>query len=479
MQTGLLKGAKFMNKKTKRIFDINITGYDTDYVFKTIEKDGYFYEGKLLNKWTKYFYDAKVILDIGANLGNHSLYWAINTDCQMIYSFEPFKPNFELLEENVKNNNLKNVTPVNMGVGAAKSKAVIKNFDETNYGATSIEVSEENKEGQVEVIDIDSFVEENEINNIDFIKIDTEGFEENVLSGMKHVLSEMKPVLWIEVSAESYKNVFDTLSNYEYNVIDVSGFNVLFIPKTNCEEKNIIPYEESNYAENMFAYLEKVNVYYGNYIKLKDIVSDKDKRINEILENYNRLKSKNEESAQKYRTITENYNVLKSKNHELQNRNIELKARNDEFAEKYKAANENYAALKAKNAEAAEKYRTVTENYNNLKLKNEEINNKYQTLSEDYTGLKTEHGKLVDKCHEINSLYGKKLEEEYKSNADEIKMLNELKGVIKKLETQNNYLKSENAEYQRKMQLIKDTFIGKILVWGYHKYKNLKTKFVK
>ncbi len=187
---------------------------------------------------------------------------------------------------------------------------------------------------------------------------------------------------------------------------------------------------------------------------------------------YKQLKENEVESAQKYRTVTENYNVLKSKNQELQNRNIELKARNDEFAEKYKAANENYATLKAKNAEAAEKYRTVTENYNNLKLKNEEINNKYKTLSEDYA-------ELVNKCHEINSLYGKKLEEEYKSNADEIKMLNELKGVIKKLETQNNYLKSENAEYQRKMQLIKDTFIGKILVWGYHKYKNLKAKFVK
>mgnify|MGYP005758863813 CR=1 FL=1 len=173
---------------------------------------------------------------------------------------------------------------------------------------------------------------------------------------------------------------------------------------------------------------------------------------------YKQLKENEVKSAQKYRTVTENYSGLKSKNEELQARNLELKTKVDE---------------------AAEKYRTVTENYNNLKLKNEEINNKYQTLSEDYTGLKTEHGKLVDKCHEINSLYGKKLEEEYKSNADEIKMLNELKGVIKKLETQNNYLKSENAEYQRKMQLIKDTFIGKILVWGYHKYKNLKTKFVK
>ena len=512
-----------MQKSTKNFLDISITGYDTDYVFKTIEKSGYFYEGKLLNKWTKYFDRAKVVFDIGANLGNHSLYWSINLDCQAIYSFEPFKPNFDLLCENIKQNNIKNIIPLNAAVGRKKSKAVIKKFDETNYGATSIEISQKLDANSVDVISIDSFVAEKGISEIGFVKIDTEGFEENVLLGMKEVLRTMSPALWIEVSAESHKNVFDILLPLGYKIIDVSGFNVLFLPAAKCRDQNIKCYDESNYITNMFIYLKKVNIYYGNYIKLKDSICNKDKQLQDILKNYNALKEKNNEASQKYRSVTENYNAIKSKNEQLHSRNVELVSKVNEISSKYKTIQENYSVINEQNVEVSKKYQNILEKYDALKAEKDKGDNEYHTLFKKYNELVSEHNQLVQKCHEINQLYCDQLKDNYQINSDEIDILNklgesynsfkeevlilsnrygeleelyrnglqseytsnineiailsELKAFVKKLESQNNYLKSENAEYQRKMQIIKDTFIGKILVWGYHKYKSIRIKF--
>ena len=75
---------------------LEIEGYESDYVFETIRKSGDFYEKGILEKWTPYLKGAKVILDIGANLGNHTLYWATNIPNCKIYSFEPYLPTFTL-----------------------------------------------------------------------------------------------------------------------------------------------------------------------------------------------------------------------------------------------------------------------------------------------------------------------------------------------------------------------------------------------
>ena len=62
-----------------------------------------------------------MIFDIGANIGNHTLYFSRNTDAKKIYSFEPFKMNFERLRENVRNNNISDkVSIYNEAIGEKK-----------------------------------------------------------------------------------------------------------------------------------------------------------------------------------------------------------------------------------------------------------------------------------------------------------------------------------------------------------------------
>lgn len=402
-----------MKKKYTKVFDLTIVGYESDYIFQTICKNNYFYEGAILDKWTKYFFYAEKIFDIGANLGNHSIYWASNlTKCKNIYSFEPFEPNYELLKENIEINNMSNIIiPVNIAIGDKKKKVIVEEFNEDNYGATILKETQlPNNESSIDMIDIDFFVKAQGIPLVDFIKIDTEGYEVEILSGMKELLTNFKPVLWIEVGYKSYKAVFKTLQEYGYFIIDIEGFNVLFIHKDDLEN-GIEIYEYENALDNMFSYLEKVNIYYNNYIKTKNRLDEKNHKMIDVIENYNIIKKSNSDIASKYKISINNYEKMK-------------------------------------------------DNYEKEKKKYFVMTYKLNTLEKDYK--------------ELESKYINQLKEEYFSNSKEIVILTEVSNYIKRIEIQNNYLKSENTEYQRKMKILKDTFIGKFLVWGYKILKKLQ-----
>ena len=95
-----------MEISTVNIHNLTIEGFSGDYVFNTIKNTNNFYENDLLIRWKKYTDDAEIIFDVGANIGNHSLYWSINTDVSKIYSFEPYFPSYARLENNININNL-------------------------------------------------------------------------------------------------------------------------------------------------------------------------------------------------------------------------------------------------------------------------------------------------------------------------------------------------------------------------------------
>ena len=77
--------------------------HTNDYIGKTIKNTNNFYEYKLLSFLQKNFNNQKNILDIGANIGNHSLFFAKYFNCNKIFSFEPYYKNIELFINNLSN----------------------------------------------------------------------------------------------------------------------------------------------------------------------------------------------------------------------------------------------------------------------------------------------------------------------------------------------------------------------------------------
>lgn len=413
------------------IGNLKIEGIQNDYVFETIRKSGKFYENDILLKWLPYICKSKIILDIGANLGNHTLFWSEHLDYEKIYSFEPFTPNFERLINNVRIHNKKpNIFTVKKGIGSKKGYTNIKEFHEDNYGGTTLATTISDN-GEIEITDIDSFVTENHLNQIDFVKIDTEGFEENVLSGMENTLSKYYPDLWIEISCQSFHGIIQKLQNIGYILVDIDGFNLLFLHKSR-HDNTIQSLKIESILDTFFFNLERVNKYYQNYEISKQWLASKDDKL------------KNLEAS---------FSICKEKNELLSKRLIDV-------SEKYKSALNNYETTKTWISEK------------NKKL--EELQKTIDNLNSELELVKSQHQHTIDENRDITSKAKKmtlQLIECYKNYDINIMNAEQIAGAIRKLEIQNSALVQQNSEIQSKLDIIDNSKIGRlgIKVYGFYK----------
>jgi FkbM family methyltransferase len=197
-------------------------GLDSDAIQYCIFALDNYYEFDELEyvKSKKYINNNATILDIGANIGNHTLYFANECEANHIYAFEPVEKTFSYLKKNVQINGLEErVDLFNCGVGEKSGKAAIESFDEKNIGATTLSL---NNVGDIPIVAIDDLV----LNiNIDFVKIDTEGFEISVIKGMGTLLKVCRPNIWVEASEDNLRIILELLNEIGYKKVENLGTN--------------------------------------------------------------------------------------------------------------------------------------------------------------------------------------------------------------------------------------------------------------
>lgn len=178
-----------------------------------------------------------IIFDIGANIGEYTLYAAslVNSNGK-VYSFEPVQSMFYTLKQNVDlNSHLKNkIICINKGLG--NKKAILPIYDEqdtTNEGLFSIHQKnfiQSKKIQDIEIDTLDNFVNENQMDRIDFIKIDVEGNELYVLQGAVSCLKKLKPKLLIEMSEKNFNAAGYTKQDI-FNFLESLGYSINLILK--------------------------------------------------------------------------------------------------------------------------------------------------------------------------------------------------------------------------------------------------------
>lgn len=161
-----------------RGMNYGLVGSGEDNIIKTLE----------LNS------NKPVVFDIGANVGEYSeiLLKRLPRNVQ-IYAFEPSLKTFQKLADNLKG---KAVVLVNAGLGKSNEKVKLYFGGDLS---TLASVFDRNVEGQtqtsfeeVQLYTLDSFCKTNDVSYIDFLKIDVEGNELNVLMGAKEMLKNKK-----------------------------------------------------------------------------------------------------------------------------------------------------------------------------------------------------------------------------------------------------------------------------------------------
>lgn len=150
---------------------------------------------------------CRTALDIGANVGNHAVF--MSPYCGNIYSFEPNDTPGNVFKNALltKKSNIKL-----FDVGLSNVSEEIQFYENSNNLGSSSFVKEHmhKREYNEKILKVkigDEFIQKNNINNIDFIKIDVEGFESKVLSGLIQTIKLNNPIVDFEYNSIT-KNTF-------------------------------------------------------------------------------------------------------------------------------------------------------------------------------------------------------------------------------------------------------------------------------
>ncbi len=188
-----------------------------DSIQQAILKNRNFFEFRLLDKVReKYLKPGFTYLDCGANIGNHSLFFACVAKAKKVFAFEGNPPTYNILAKNIELNNLQNkVNTYNCVLGEKEGFAQISHCDLLNIGGTDFAESKEQNGIEMKALDSFPFGEK-----VDFVKMDVEGFEYHVLKGAKNLLLKDKPILWVEIFSPRYQQVSELLSSLGYKQIE-------------------------------------------------------------------------------------------------------------------------------------------------------------------------------------------------------------------------------------------------------------------
>lgn len=173
---------------------------------------GGFYEIEDLNLIKNTIGVGKRCLDIGANVGNHAIFFAKDMNASRVVCFEPNSTALEILRINVALNDARaiDLDLAAYALGDRKTRGEIETRHENNLG---FGVLKESVDGVVEVATGDDLLADE---TFDFVKIDVEGHELAVLAGLEKTIARDRPIIYIEVNNVNLRKFTSWTEKHQY-----------------------------------------------------------------------------------------------------------------------------------------------------------------------------------------------------------------------------------------------------------------------
>jgi FkbM family methyltransferase len=227
----------FVNKKSteSRPFTTQLNGYIYNGNFNTYIDWHVYYFGvyergflKFLKEMALRIGNNTVMFDVGANVGHHTLFMA--PYCQQVMSFEPNPESYEKLMEKVTVNGLKHITAFPFGLSNGNEILSFYVPEMTNSGSASFEdrSSWGHRKITAEVKNADEVAASLPLSRLDLVKIDVEGFEKNVLDGLRGTMKKYRPLVFFEFEKNTIEKFsseaeFFSLFPEGYRFVKVNG----------------------------------------------------------------------------------------------------------------------------------------------------------------------------------------------------------------------------------------------------------------
>jgi FkbM family methyltransferase len=212
----LMAIAVSLNRNPIRTKTINGITYELD-LREVIDSSLYFtstYEVKIDQLFEKYVKPGSTVIDIGANIGLHTLRSALLTgDKGKVIAIEPSTWAINKLQRNLAlNPNLTEIIDIRQhALGETVVRSVSLGFQSSYRLTGKNEITPE----IVDVLTLDLVLEQTKLSRTDFIKIDVDGHELQILRGAKGILSGTKPALIVEFTPSYSVNDLNELTEIE------------------------------------------------------------------------------------------------------------------------------------------------------------------------------------------------------------------------------------------------------------------------
>jgi FkbM family methyltransferase len=159
------------------------------------------FEPAMVTLFASLLREGDCVLDVGANIGCTSLLFS--QVARQVFSFEPSPTTFTLLQKNLAAAEAHNVVAANLGLGNSEGSFELTFAPNNRSGGFVSNLTTASRGHQVEAIHIvpgDAYLRGAHIEQVDFIKIDVEGFERHVIEGLADTLARCKPVVVLELN---------------------------------------------------------------------------------------------------------------------------------------------------------------------------------------------------------------------------------------------------------------------------------------
>lgn len=242
----------FFKVKTDDGAAFYIEGHLTSYITKVCFWKGIKgFEYDSVKIFTGLVKNINVFIDIGANIGYYSLLASSINDRLNVIAFEPFHDACEALKRNIMYNGFRNIKVEESALSDKAGAATLyyafnRDFPDYRYqlgGKNSLVEIENSPSGKVEIfaMTLDDFAIQNELVEVDLIKMDTESTEYFVLKGAENLIKKCKPIILCEVLTGYNENKLEELLlrlDYGFYLVKENGLSRISSLKNSQTHKN-------------------------------------------------------------------------------------------------------------------------------------------------------------------------------------------------------------------------------------------------
>ncbi len=215
--------------------------FPTDAIGRSLFQNGEFARGSVTDLRTflqqnNAYRSGMSVLEVGANIGTQTVYFFLDLQCEAVVAIEPDPDNMNLLRHNLALNGLTDKVKI-LGVAASETTGTAE-FTRDLFNRGGSRLAAKRKSGKtresflVEIVRIDDLVQSGTLqaDQIGLVWMDVEGHELSALKGMKQLIAEYRPPIFLEFTPDGQHSTQQELcdllfDNYQSVYRHAGGFH--------------------------------------------------------------------------------------------------------------------------------------------------------------------------------------------------------------------------------------------------------------